>query len=111
MTFDEVGGTGESSREVVTFPALATSMTEPHFSAGTGVYHINAVCGSASGTMHTTQNIHNQAYHIKYTWPIVPHTVYMALLLVQYPPHMVYLAVPLVRVTSTAGMTGGAEAR
>ena len=40
MTFDEVGGTGESSREVVTFPAVATSMTEPHFSAGTGVYHI-----------------------------------------------------------------------
>ena len=40
MTFDEVGGTGESSREVVTFPAVATSMTEPQFSTGTGVYHI-----------------------------------------------------------------------
>ena len=40
MTFDEEGGTGESSREVVTFPAVATSMTETHFSAGTGVYPI-----------------------------------------------------------------------
>ena len=67
MTFDEVGGTGESSREVVTFPAVAASMTEPHFSTGTGVYHaLTGVCGSASGTMHS-----------RYTQTSVPHKEYM----------------------------------
>ena len=74
MTFDEVGGTGESSGEVVTFPAVATSMTEPHFSTGLGVYHKWCMW----------QCLRYNEYHSQYTQPNVLHKVYMAKHITKY---------------------------